>query len=77
MRLIAVHLIMKCMVDRDLIVAVITDSVCQQPKPSSMSRAIIASRMLPARCDEEVCMDGFVQQRVDCIGSWSVFEQPL
>jgi hypothetical protein len=45
----------------------VVDGIRQQLEAKAMSSAIVSTRMLPRRCDEEVCVYSLVQQRVDSV----------
>jgi hypothetical protein len=45
----------------------VVDGIRQQLEAKAMSSAIVSTRMLPGRCDEEVCVYSLVQQRVDSV----------
>jgi hypothetical protein len=72
---IAVNFVMESVVYGNLVVAVVVDRVGEQLKPSTMPCPIIAPQMCPRGCDEEVGVDGFVQERVDGVGAWAVLQQ--
>jgi hypothetical protein len=57
----ALDLVVEGVVYRDFVVAMIVDRIRQQLEAKAMSSPIVSPRMLPGRCDEEVCVYRFVQ----------------
>jgi hypothetical protein len=59
-RAVAVHFLMKRVVDGNFVVAVVVYSISEQLKPHAMSCSIVAPRMPPRCRDEEVSVYGFM-----------------
>lgn len=74
-RAVAVHFLMKRVVDGDFVVAVVVYSISEQLKPHAMPRPIVAPRMPPRGRDEEVSVYGFMQQRIYCVTPRTVLQQ--
>jgi hypothetical protein len=59
-RAVAIYFIMKGVVDGHLVVAVVVDHVRKKLEADAMTCPVIASRMSPGGCDEEVGVNRFV-----------------
>jgi hypothetical protein len=72
MRPIALYFVMESMIYGDLVVAMVIDRIRKQLEAYPMASAVIPSRMPPGRCDEEVGVNGFVEQCVYGVGARAV-----
>jgi hypothetical protein len=75
MRTVAINFVVESVKDCNFIVSVVVDSIGKQQKPSTVPRAIIASRMPPRGRDEEVGVNSFMQQGVYGVASRPVLQQ--
>jgi len=69
---IAIYFVVEGVVDRDLIAAMVIDSIRKQLEAYAMPCPIVASRVAPRGCYEEVGVYCFVQQCIDGVRAWAV-----
>jgi hypothetical protein len=65
MRAIALDLVVEGVVDGDLVVAVVIDCVGEELEADAVAGAVVAAGVGPRGGDEEVGVDGFVEEGVD------------
>jgi hypothetical protein len=56
----ALYFVVKGVVDGDFVAAMVIDRIGQQLEADAVSGSVIASRMCPRGCDEEVGVNRFV-----------------
>ena len=75
MRAVALDLVVEGVVDGDLIFPVGVDGVGEELEARAVSGAVVAARVRPRGGEEEVGVDGFVQEGVDGVGARAVLQQ--
>lgn len=53
----------------------VVDGVGEELEADAVARAVVAAGVAPAGGDEEVGVDGFVEERVDCVGAGAVLQE--
>lgn len=74
MRAVALDLVVEGVIDGDLVVPVAVDCVGEQLEAGAVAGAVVAAGVGPRGGEEEVGVDGFVQEGVDCVGARAVLE---
>lgn len=66
------NLVVEGVVDGHVVGAVVVDGGGETLKAWAVTRAVVAAGVAPGCGEEEVGVDGFVEQGVDCVGSGTV-----